>query len=162
MQGARSALQVALKTAPEKATHLQRWMAALYLRKGYHKTLVAIANQHARILWALLVRDQHFDPNPWQPNPRAVQSKASIAYLRAGRRRLNRFHALRPGIASEVRPNVGTPRLSLWSASTRARPISAPRLGRKANWDRCVRLVGWPASDTSRRNKAGCTDAVRF
>jgi transposase len=38
VQGARSALQVALRTPPEKANHLQRWMAALYARKGYHKT----------------------------------------------------------------------------------------------------------------------------
>ena len=27
-------------------------------RIGYHKTLVAIANKHARIIWALLARDQ--------------------------------------------------------------------------------------------------------
>ena len=77
VQGARSALQVALRTPPDKATHQQRWMAALYLRKGYHKTLVAIANKHARILWALLVRNQHFDPNAWQRHPRAAQSKAT-------------------------------------------------------------------------------------
>jgi len=74
VQGARSALQGALRTPPDQATHLQRWMAALYLRKGYHKTLVAIANKHARILWALLVRDQHFDPNAWQRPARAAQA----------------------------------------------------------------------------------------
>jgi transposase len=73
VQGARSALQVALKTAPEKATHLQRWIAALYARKGYHKTLIAIANKHARILWAMLVREQHYDPNAWQRHPRATR-----------------------------------------------------------------------------------------
>lgn len=38
VQGARSALQVALKMPPDKATRLQRWITALYLRKGYHKT----------------------------------------------------------------------------------------------------------------------------
>jgi transposase len=76
VQGARSALQVALRTPPEKATHLQRWIAALYLRKGYHKTLIAIANKHARILWALLVRDQHYDPTTWQRHPRAARAKS--------------------------------------------------------------------------------------
>ena len=76
MQGARSALQVALKTPPQKATHLQRWIAVLYARKGYHKTLIAIANKHARILWAMLVREQHFDPNAWQRHPRAASPRA--------------------------------------------------------------------------------------
>jgi len=28
---------------------------------GYHKTLVAIANKHARIIWALRARDAAFD-----------------------------------------------------------------------------------------------------
>ena len=30
----------------------------LVRRIGYHKTLVAIANKHAHIIWALLARDQ--------------------------------------------------------------------------------------------------------
>jgi len=77
VQGARSALQVALKTPPEKATHLQRWIAALYTKKGCHKTLIAIANKHARILWAMLRRDQHFDPNAWQRHPRAPAHAAA-------------------------------------------------------------------------------------
>lgn len=72
VQGARSALQVALKTPPGKATALQRWIAALYARRGYHKTLVAIANKHARILWAMQVRNRHFDPHAAQRHPRAA------------------------------------------------------------------------------------------
>ena len=79
VQGARSTLQAALRTPPAKATHLQRWIAALYARKGYHKTLIAIANKHARILWAMLVRDQHFDPNAWQRHPRAATRAAMPA-----------------------------------------------------------------------------------
>jgi len=78
VQGARSALQVALKTPPDKATRLQGWITALYLRKGYHKTLIAIANKHARILWAMRVRDQHFDPNAWQRHPRAAPSTTAM------------------------------------------------------------------------------------
>jgi len=30
-------------------------------RIGYHKTLVAIANKHACIIWALLVKGEDFD-----------------------------------------------------------------------------------------------------
>ena len=51
---------------PQKATHLQRWIAALYARKGYHKNVIAIASKHARILWAMLARDQHYYLNARQ------------------------------------------------------------------------------------------------
>jgi len=40
---------------------LQRWIVDLFGRIGYHKTLVPIANQHARIIWALLVKGEGFD-----------------------------------------------------------------------------------------------------
>lgn len=63
VQGARSTLQCAQRANPAQATPLQRWIMALYLRKGYHQTLVAIANKHARIIWALLARAQHYDPH---------------------------------------------------------------------------------------------------
>lgn len=66
VQGARSTLQSALKQAPDRATRLQRWMIELYGRVGYHKTLVAIANKHARMLWAMLARDEVYDPQAWQ------------------------------------------------------------------------------------------------
>jgi transposase len=62
VQGARSTLQAALRADPAKATPQQRWIIELYARKGYHKTLVAIANKHARIIWALLARGAEFDP----------------------------------------------------------------------------------------------------
>lgn len=32
----------------------------------YHKTLVAIANKHARMIWAMLAKDEGYDPNAWQ------------------------------------------------------------------------------------------------
>jgi transposase len=57
---------VALRVAPDKATRLQRWIVALHARKGYHRTLVAIANKHARIIWALMARGEDFDVNAWQ------------------------------------------------------------------------------------------------
>jgi transposase len=59
--GAKSALQVALRKPPEGRHRLQRWIVAVLSRIGYHKTLVAIANKHARIVWALLVNGGDFD-----------------------------------------------------------------------------------------------------
>jgi len=66
VQGARSTLQSALKQTPERATRMQQWIIELYGRVGYHKTLVAIANKHARIIWAMLSRDETYDPQAWQ------------------------------------------------------------------------------------------------
>ena len=69
IQGARSTLQSALNAEPSRANRLQRWIIALYARKGYHKTLIAIANKHARMLWAMLAKDQHYDAWAWQRHP---------------------------------------------------------------------------------------------
>jgi transposase len=59
--GAKSALQAALRKLPELRHRLQRWIVDVFRRIGYHKTLVAIANKHARIIWALLVKGEDFD-----------------------------------------------------------------------------------------------------
>jgi transposase len=64
-QGARSTLNAALARPPDKRSHLEHWIVALRQRAGYHKTLVAIANKHARICWALLARDERYDPQAW-------------------------------------------------------------------------------------------------
>jgi transposase len=61
IQGARSTLQAALRRAPTRRDRLSAWIVQLAQRVGYHKTLVAIANKHARIIWALLARDQALD-----------------------------------------------------------------------------------------------------
>lgn len=58
LDGARSALQAALRARPERRNRLAAWMVATHQRIGYHKTLVAIANKHARLLWVLLTRDE--------------------------------------------------------------------------------------------------------
>ena len=58
VQGARSALQAAMRAAPERRTRLAAWMVDTHQRIGYHKTLVAIANKHARLIWVLLTRDE--------------------------------------------------------------------------------------------------------
>lgn len=66
VQGARSTLQAALKKPPEQLNRLQQWIIRLYGRVGYHKTLVAIANKHARQLWAMLAKGEIYDLNAWQ------------------------------------------------------------------------------------------------
>ena len=61
-QRARSALNAALARAPDKRSYLEHWIVALRQRVGYQKSLVAIANKHARICWALLARGESYDP----------------------------------------------------------------------------------------------------
>jgi len=65
-QGARSTLQVALKREPLKRSRLEQWIFELHGRVGYHKTLVAIANKHVRIIWAILAHGESYDPNAWR------------------------------------------------------------------------------------------------
>lgn len=65
-QGARSTLNAALSRAPEKRSRLEHWIVELHRRAGYHKTLVAIANKHARICWAMLAHEESYDPQSWQ------------------------------------------------------------------------------------------------
>jgi transposase len=64
--GARSALIAALRKPPEKRTRLQHWMIEARLRLGYYKTLVAIANKHARMIWAILAKGEAYDPDAWK------------------------------------------------------------------------------------------------
>lgn len=53
-QGARSVLH----TAAAHQDKLSRWVMSLQQRRGYYRTLVAIANKNARIAWALLANNQ--------------------------------------------------------------------------------------------------------
>jgi len=62
-QGARSTLNAALARPLDQRSPLEHWIVALRQRVGYHKSLVAIANKHARICWALLVRAERYDPH---------------------------------------------------------------------------------------------------
>jgi transposase len=64
--GARSTLQVALKREPLKRSRLEQWIVALRGRVGYHKTVVAIANKHMRMIWAILAKGEAYDPNAWR------------------------------------------------------------------------------------------------
>jgi len=64
--GARSALISAMRRPPEKRTRLQHWMLEARLRLGFYKTLVAIANKHARMIWAILAKGEAYDPDAWK------------------------------------------------------------------------------------------------
>jgi transposase len=66
VQGARSALLWAQKRAPDKRSHLEEWMIETAQRVGYHKALVAIANKHARMIWAVLAKGEAYDPSAWK------------------------------------------------------------------------------------------------
>jgi len=73
-QGARSTLQVALKREPLRRSRLEQWIVALHGRVGYHKALVAIANKHVRIVWAILAHGESYDANAWRRDRHGAQA----------------------------------------------------------------------------------------
>lgn len=58
VHGARAVLRVAHRKADDKS----RWANNLKGRAGDNKAVVALANKHARILWALLAHDEDYRP----------------------------------------------------------------------------------------------------
>jgi len=76
IQGARSSLQRAKAVTWDKGTPEQRWIQDLERRLPFGKVLVAIANKHARQLWAMLARGEHYDAEAWLKHP-MVQRTAS-------------------------------------------------------------------------------------
>jgi transposase len=58
VQGARSVLHTAMR----HSDRMSRWVLSVQARRGYHKTLVAIAAKNARIAWALLSKGQELRP----------------------------------------------------------------------------------------------------
>lgn len=65
VQGARSVVASAAK----RSDPISRWIVQLLARVGWQKTLVAVANKNARILWAVLARGRSFDANHVSLNP---------------------------------------------------------------------------------------------
>lgn len=61
IQGARSSHQRALAVAMDNATPEQRWIRQLCARMPFGKVVVAIANKHARQLWAMLSQQRDYD-----------------------------------------------------------------------------------------------------
>jgi transposase len=54
IMGARSMLQTAMR----RTDRLARWALGVRARRGYHRACVAIAAKHARIIWALLAKNE--------------------------------------------------------------------------------------------------------
>ena len=65
IQGAKSAVM----TAERRQDRISQWLVQLKRRAGWQKTVVALANKNARILWAVLTRGLSFDPNHVAPSP---------------------------------------------------------------------------------------------
>ena len=58
VHGARAvALRLATKTDPRS-----RWFQAVIDRRGFNKGIVAMANKTARMVWAMLTRDESYAP----------------------------------------------------------------------------------------------------
>lgn len=77
IQGARSSLQRAKAVATEKATPEQRWIRTLDGRLPFGKVIVAIANKHARQIWAMLARDVDYDPHACLNHPMHRHSRVA-------------------------------------------------------------------------------------
>jgi transposase len=76
IQGARSSLQRAKAVVTEKATPKQLWLRSLDARMPFGKVIVAIANKHARQIWAMLARDVDYDPHACLQHPMHQQTHA--------------------------------------------------------------------------------------
>jgi transposase len=82
IQGARSSVQRAKAIVLEKATAEQRWIKDLSSRMAFGKVLVAIANKHARQLWAMLSRQEDYDPEAWLRHSMVQRAAKRDATLR--------------------------------------------------------------------------------
>jgi transposase len=74
IQGARSSVLQAARIAPDKATPEQIWINQLATRMPFGKLLVAVANKHARQLWAMLAHAEDYDPHASSRHPMAQRN----------------------------------------------------------------------------------------
>ena len=74
IQGAKSAVM----SAGKRSDRISRWLVQLKERVGWQKAVVALANKNARILWAVLTREDVFDPDhvPQAPPARCKSAAA--------------------------------------------------------------------------------------
>ena len=66
-QGAKSAVMA----AHQRSDPVSLWAAALRERAGWQKVAVALANKIARILWAVMIRSETFNPRHVSVKPDA-------------------------------------------------------------------------------------------
>jgi len=73
IQGAKSAVM----TAAKRSDRIGQWLVQLTQRVGWQKAVATLAHKNARILWAVLTRDDRFDPNhvPEAPLPHCALSQ---------------------------------------------------------------------------------------
>lgn len=81
IQGAKAAVM----SADKRDDPISRWLAQLTARVGWQKACVAMANKNARILWAVMTREEGFHcehisikPHAKQQDRKAVVDPASI------------------------------------------------------------------------------------
>jgi transposase len=70
IQGAKSAVM----SAGRRDDPISRWLVQLTARVGWQKACVAMANKNARILWAVMTREQGFEPGHVSVKPMAKHS----------------------------------------------------------------------------------------
>jgi transposase len=75
IQGAKAAVM----SAGKRDDPISRWLVQLTARVGWQKACVAMANKNARILWAVMTRDQGFDPRHVSVKPLAKQAAPARA-----------------------------------------------------------------------------------
>jgi len=78
IQGAKAAVL----SADKRDDPISRWLVQLTARVGWQKACVAMANKNARILWAVMTREEGFDPKHVSVKPdakRPVRERAGAA-----------------------------------------------------------------------------------
>ncbi len=70
--------------AQDRATPEQIWIRQLACRMPFGKLLVAIANKHARQLWAMLAREEAYDAEAWLKHPMVQRPAGKRAVRIAG------------------------------------------------------------------------------
>ena len=61
-------------SADKRDDPTSRWLVQLTARVGWQKACVAMANKNARILWAVMTREEGFDRNHVSVKPQAKPS----------------------------------------------------------------------------------------
>ena len=84
IQGAKAAVM----SAGKRDDPISRWLVQLVARVGWQKACVAMANKNARILWAVMTREEGFDPRHVSEKPQAKKPAneriAAVAPPQAG------------------------------------------------------------------------------
>ena len=74
---------IEIGVAIEKATPEQLWIRDLVARLPFGKVLVAIANKHARQLWAMLAREEDYDAHAWLKHPMVQRPRSTRPFQTA-------------------------------------------------------------------------------